>query len=156
MLNVKGITKVFKKWKTAKACTLHVFPPTMNEQFSMNKFACTFGKVELVFFDSQSKGNYKGFWRVEKCRSMYSQCFLLRRLWLNSFWLIKMACTFSAVQFVFCARWKWKDIKGFSMIEKAQERAFYMFFMFECVVQQRRIALSVFTFLGGQHFPLFS
>jgi hypothetical protein len=50
MLNVKGIAKVFKKWKTAKACTLHVFPPTMNEQFSMNKFACAFGKVELVFF----------------------------------------------------------------------------------------------------------
>jgi hypothetical protein len=35
------------------------------------------------------------------------------------------------------------------MIEKAQERAFYMFFMFECVVQQRRIALSVFTFFFG-------
>jgi hypothetical protein len=43
------------------------------------------------------------------------------------------------------------------MIEKAQERAFYMFFMFECVAHQRRIAVSVFAlFFVGQHFPLFS
>jgi len=75
MLNVKGITKVFKKWKTAKARTLHVFPPTMNEQFSMNKFACNFGKVELEFFDSKSKGNYSELQRFLKSGKVQKHVF---------------------------------------------------------------------------------
>ena len=48
---------VFQDWKSARASTLHVFFvwPTVNEQFLMNKLACTFGKVAFELFHAQTK-----------------------------------------------------------------------------------------------------
>jgi hypothetical protein len=49
--------------------------PTVNEQFLMNKLACTFGKFACESFYAQSKRDYKGLSSVEKCKRIYAPCF---------------------------------------------------------------------------------